>query len=222
MNFENGEILLIYLIFQKFILFSKILVVPRSQNNKWTSADIRALIELYSDNVLNFDKFCKQTVWKRLAEKLSSDREKTITTDQCIGKWKGLKSMYKKVKDHNNTSGNGRKDWEYFDDMDKILGGRPEINPPATCSSDDSIVVICEGSDAIADTNSEKENHDSVDLIPDSDGGQQNKKTGESSYYRKRKLMFEMEEEAKNKRHKEKMERQDKFLDLFQQMVQKL
>lgn len=50
--------------------------------------------------------------------------------------------MYKKVNDHNNTSGNWSKPWERFDDMNQILFRRPEIAPLATTSSDNSFVNV--------------------------------------------------------------------------------
>ena len=112
-------------------------------SNKWSPEDIKCLITLYKTNIEKFDEICKNKVWGEIAEKINNIREKKFTANQCTGKWKGLKSMYKsKVKDHNNTSGNGTKHWEYFEEMDEILYKRPEIHPPATCSSDDITVQI--------------------------------------------------------------------------------
>ena len=46
----------------------------------------------------------------------------------------GYKSL-SQIKDHNNVSGNNRDNWEYFDDMDAILGTRPTSPPIALIHS---------------------------------------------------------------------------------------
>jgi hypothetical protein len=43
--------------------------------------------------------------------------------------------MYKSVKEHNNRTGNNRKDWLFFNAMNAVLDGKPDIEPVATCSS---------------------------------------------------------------------------------------
>ncbi|XP_017490183.1 PREDICTED: uncharacterized protein LOC108378394 isoform X2 [Rhagoletis zephyria] len=108
---------------------------------KWSPGDTKCLIDLYAKHKDKFESFQKIKAWDIIAQEITGIRGKIITSDQCNGKWKGLKSMYKKVLDHNSTSGNGRKDWEHFDAMHEILWMKPEINPPATCSTDDTEVV---------------------------------------------------------------------------------
>ena len=46
---------------------------------------------------------------------------KSITAEDCDRKWRNIKWTYQKVKDHNSKSGNGRKDWERFDDFDILF-----------------------------------------------------------------------------------------------------
>ena len=45
------------------------------------------------------------------------------TGEQCKKKIKTLRLIYK-IKDAQQTSGPGRQDWPYFDDMDAVLGTR--------------------------------------------------------------------------------------------------
>ena len=40
-----------------------------------------------------------------------------------------LQDKYKRVKDHNSQSGNNRESFEYFDEMDEVLGSKPNITP---------------------------------------------------------------------------------------------
>ena len=50
---------------------------------------------------------------------------------QISNKIKQLKTKYKQVLDNNRRSGRARMEWEYFGEIDAILGARPAINPPA-------------------------------------------------------------------------------------------
>ena len=48
------------------------------------------------------------------------------------GEDKKLKLKYKKIKDAQQTSGAGRQDWPYFDDMDAVFGTWHATEPPIT------------------------------------------------------------------------------------------
>ena len=44
---------------------------------------------------------------------------------QCCDKIKKLIGEYRKIKDHNNETGNNRKQWRFDDTMNKVLETRP-------------------------------------------------------------------------------------------------
>ena len=48
---------------------------------------------------------------------------------QCKAKIKNMKQDYKKIKDHNTVTGNGRQTSKFFDKLDCILGHRPGSAP---------------------------------------------------------------------------------------------
>lgn len=77
----------------------------------------------------------------KIATELTSISGKEFTVDQVENKWKGLKKTYKKIKDHNNKSGNNRRNWEYLHIMDNFMSRRPEITPPAVCSSSEGLKI---------------------------------------------------------------------------------
>lgn len=81
--------------------------------------------------------------------------------------------------------------------MDNLLSKNPEINPMVVCTSTSEKVMInkenCENESELSDMSSESP-------IP-------------------KKIK---RENAVERRHREKMERQDKFLNLFEEMVKKL
>lgn len=47
------------------------------------------------------------------------------TLQQCKAKIKNLEDEFKKIKDHNNKSGNDRITFLYFDDINEVLGCKP-------------------------------------------------------------------------------------------------
>ena len=52
------------------------------------------------------------------------------TAEQCMEDIEKLKLKYKKSTDAQQTSGAGRQEWPYFDDMDAVLDTRHAIEPP--------------------------------------------------------------------------------------------
>ena len=53
------------------------------------------------------------------------------SANSCRDKIKKLKQDYKKIKDHNNKSGNGQKTSKWYDRLDALLGDRPSFS--GTC-----------------------------------------------------------------------------------------
>ncbi|KAK1159908.1 hypothetical protein AOXY_G21355, partial [Acipenser oxyrinchus oxyrinchus] len=48
---------------------------------------------------------------------------------ECDAKWKNLLSTYRKNKDRMKSSGNQAVHWEFFQDMDEVLGTKASNNP---------------------------------------------------------------------------------------------
>jgi len=58
-----------------------------------------------------------------------------VSASQADTKWKNLTRRYREVIDHNNTSGNDKKTYPFYDELSDIYGYRPNVNPAATTSS---------------------------------------------------------------------------------------
>ncbi len=58
---------------------------------------------------------------------------------QCCSKVKNLKTSYKEVKDHNNQTGNGKKQCKFYKELDCILGHRPASTPVTLLDSASAI-----------------------------------------------------------------------------------
>ena len=57
------------------------------------------------------------------------------TGDQCSRKINKLKYEYRRIKDNNEQSGRGRKEWKFLDAMDSVLGHKPATRPPVVVES---------------------------------------------------------------------------------------
>ncbi|KAL1489541.1 hypothetical protein ABEB36_013495 [Hypothenemus hampei] len=140
-------------------------------------------------------------VWKNICKIINDTYQTTWTPIQVDSKWKGLKRTYHEVKRHNNTSGNNIRKWSFFEKMNNVLFNKPEINPPATCSSFYGLVVRS------------KENKNNVEETElESPSTSTSVKNYTSSFTNKRKSTAE-------RRYKEKKQKVDKYLELFERLV---
>ena len=57
----------------------------------------------------------------------------TIPTQQQIeNRWKSMTHQFKKTAEHNNISGNNRKYCRYYEELNDIMGFRPNVEPVST------------------------------------------------------------------------------------------
>ena len=104
-----------------------------SRGSAWSDAEVTALISIWGNADIQEqldgatrNKTIYVTISKRLQEN-GYDRD----WQQCRAKIKNLKGEYKKVKDHNGVTGNGRKSFKFYTKLDEILGHRPASAPTA-------------------------------------------------------------------------------------------
>lgn len=113
----------------------------RSPN--WTDVEVRLLISVWKE-YFPISKRNNSTVWERISKQLNQLlAEQNLrcirTPQQCKTKIKNLEDDYKRVKDHNNKSGNDRITFPYFNDINEVLGCKPRITPKrvAECGFDE-------------------------------------------------------------------------------------
>ncbi|KAF5301056.1 hypothetical protein FQA39_LY10875 [Lamprigera yunnana] len=168
----------------------------QSAEKIWCKGNVLMLIDAYKQHEAQFATTIKKVVWQKIANVLSEKANVTITTQQCDTKWKGMLKMYKQIKDANAKSGNSPKNWEYFDYLDNILFNKPEINPVATCSIQKGLIT--------------DEHQQSCPSSPSSSVEEEPECSS-----RKRKRRLNLVEQ----KHKEKMQRQDRYLDLLERLT---
>lgn len=81
---------------------------------KWPHEATLLLIDEYQKRQTDFSsgKFSQKKLWIQISGVLRA-HEHSITGPQCQSKLSGMKKKYKKIKDHNNKSGNSAKNWPY-------------------------------------------------------------------------------------------------------------
>lgn len=98
---------------------------------QWSTAEVICLISLWGEQSVQ-DKikgsYRNKSVFEDLSAAMAEQGFKRSWL-QCQRKIKSLKSKYKEVKDHNNKSGNGRITFQFYQQMDSILGDKPSVNP---------------------------------------------------------------------------------------------
>ena len=102
-----------------------------SRGSTWSDGEVAALISIWGEADIQeqLDGATRnKTIYVRISKKLE---ESGFTRDwqQCKAKIKNLKFDYKKVKDHNGVTGNGRRTCKFYDKLDAILGHRPASAP---------------------------------------------------------------------------------------------
>lgn len=95
----------------------------------WRGREVSALINIWADEEFrhaNDDPFTKKKkIMERISSRLGELGYKRSVT-QIKNKIKQLKTKYKQVIDNNRRSGRARMEWDFLDEVDAILGARPE------------------------------------------------------------------------------------------------
>ena len=82
-----------------------------------------------------------RTIYEAIARDMN-DCGYNKTWQQCKTKGKNLTQKYRKVKDHNNITGNNQENWPFFDQLDAILGTRASSAPVTLLQSGDPTVLL--------------------------------------------------------------------------------
>lgn len=189
------------------------------------------LISLWKEHELKFksSKFRNDTVWKEISAKMrESNSNWHYSATQCENKWKDVRKIYVKVKDHNNTSGNDPKTCKFYDDIDDILGDKPNIKPVSIASN---IRKRPLSTNSILNCTDPDLNDFLLKCDPD-DADPYNNEPSKIKRPRIKRDFDELSaglradakqrEEAREKRHKEMLKQSDKVIDSMKEIMQKV
>ena len=102
------------------------------QRGTWNKETTLSLIEIWGDDRIQAQlegAHRNRNVYLKIARQMSEAGYQR-TLEQCRDKIKKLKGKYRKVKDKDGKTGEGRNNWDYFEAMDSILGHKPATHPP--------------------------------------------------------------------------------------------
>ena len=117
-----------------------------SRNGAWSDAEVTALISIWGDAEIQkqLDGATRnKSIFLNISRKLK-DNGYERDWQQCRAKIKNLKGDYKKVKDHNGVTGNGRKTFKFYDKLDEILGHRSSSVPSVLLDAGSSSATTVE------------------------------------------------------------------------------
>ncbi|XP_034006673.1 uncharacterized protein LOC117498584 [Trematomus bernacchii] len=109
------------------------MTTPKRSVERWTDDDVSALLDIYADDAiqaLQLKAVSNAKMYECISQELA-DIGIIHGAKSCRDKIKKLKQDFKKIKDHNNKSGNGRKTSKWYDRLNALLGHRPSFRGTA-------------------------------------------------------------------------------------------
>ncbi|CAL8406968.1 unnamed protein product [Arctogadus glacialis] len=90
---------------------------------------------------MRLGKKTKKLLWEEMAAKLSTQFGEDFNPDKVARKWLTLVQGYKKVKDHNASTGKGPGRFQFLKEMEELLGGHHDVDPPVLAGDGHGVVV---------------------------------------------------------------------------------
>ncbi|XP_060883028.1 uncharacterized protein LOC132954487 [Labrus mixtus] len=191
-----------------------------------TPQQTRHLIRFRSANEQRFlrSKSAARPLWETLIKELAIEGK--ITPQQVSKKWENLKKKYKELKTPRTGSGTDAGEvtaatWQFLGDMHEVLGARPSMDPPVVVASfgdaDPTAILLEMVESTCSDTSGTSDSAASPMASPSPPTHSPPKKKKNSL------LNFLIEESAKEqKRHEESEAKTERFLGLFERLIEKI
>ncbi|XP_071648623.1 uncharacterized protein [Temnothorax longispinosus] len=188
---------------------------------RWSTAAVLLLLETYKTFQDKFSngKYSHKKIWEEISAILV-EKGHTMTGPQCAAKLRSLKKAYKSTKEHNNRSGNDRRPWQFYEVMDEMFSKRAWCSPVAVASSTGLSIKQEKAAEFVdIDSTSElsTESEQKMCKRTETSKGKENV----CSLLKRRLHQKTEQEEAKAKRHKERLEMDEKFLAVLNKFVEK-
>ncbi|XP_057712010.1 uncharacterized protein LOC130929093 isoform X3 [Corythoichthys intestinalis] len=207
--------------------------IDKKEVYKWTRAQTKSLIRFRAENEDRFlkSKASAKQQWEKLIKELGLQGK--VSTQQVSKKWENLKKKYKELK--TLSSGGGTDEgqetgttWQYYDDMHEVLGGRASVDPPllvGACAEEDAI--IRSALNVAEPSTSDAPCTYAVRAAVTSPCRCRSPPSTSPSPKRSRKsnpiLDYLVQESLKEqKRHEETQKKMERFLTLFERLIDKL
>lgn len=106
---------------------------------KWDNNNTKIFLDTYKmlkNKLGTVEVKTVRQMWQQISEKLRTLLNVEVTTAHCENKWRVLERSYKKFIDNQKSTGRGRKYFEFFQEMEEILGKKKSITPEILLSTD--------------------------------------------------------------------------------------
>jgi len=179
---------------------------------------VNALIHTYDSKTDQFVGSSKKRnkVWIDITDQLKG-MGFHFTEKQVKNKFHYMQNKFKKMVDANNTSGSGRNKWEFFEDMNDLMGDKPNVRPlnvtetslsadeEEQSATDDSFKDVEEqGTEPDKEPEKKRKYATAVDKLTNLfDDYWEKKQRADEAKSKRKEERDQKKEERKDKRHKE-------------------
>ncbi|XP_025161411.1 trihelix transcription factor GTL2-like [Harpegnathos saltator] len=103
----------------------------------WNDKSVKLLFSLYEDYQDEFKSTVikNDTVWDKIKVQMNISGNYNVTRTQIKDKWTNMRKVYMRIKDHNKKTGVTLKTCRYYNEMDCLYGGKPNVNPVKVVSN---------------------------------------------------------------------------------------
>ena len=108
-----------------------------AQKKMWLKEQVICLIETYAKKKDDFwnPRIRNKDIWSDISNEMQAQGHVTCDAKSCETKFKNLKRSYTACIDHNKKTGNDRKKCAFYYELNSILYGDDNIEPPAVYSN---------------------------------------------------------------------------------------
>ena len=114
--------------------------VQMQEECHWNIQNSKTLIDLYStyrNKVGSFKIKNLKQMWVIISEDISHTYGMKINPNNCENRWRVLERNYKKYVENKNSTGRGRKHFDFIEEMDQIFAHKKNVHPEILLSSED-------------------------------------------------------------------------------------
>lgn len=111
---------------------------------KWSVNQTKELLDLYKlykSKVGTLEIKTLKQMWMKIALELRKKQNIVVTDANCLNRWKVMERNYKKYIENENSTGRGRKYFEYIQEMEDILGKKNQFVQNYYCLMIQSIIL---------------------------------------------------------------------------------
>lgn len=124
----------------EFIILNSGVTTAVQEECRWSIHNSKTLIDLYNkyrEKVGTMKIRSLKQMWAIISEEMSQTYKMKINPNNCENRWHVLERNYKKYVENKNSTGRGKKYFEFSEEMDQIFAHKKNVHPEILLSSED-------------------------------------------------------------------------------------